>query len=135
MFERRRKHRWGKKVAGAAAVLAVGLFVFAFYRGEAAAQEKPEQNTLEQQDPPVSQSTMDRQPLSAEEPQPPYYLLLEQNGTVKLFYCSEERQQIFQRNTDIPFALLTPEDQELFQQGIFKTSEEELQNFLQDFES
>ncbi|MBE6036507.1 MAG: hypothetical protein E7223_02645 [Clostridiales bacterium] len=65
----------------------------------------------------------------------PYYLVQAEEGVVKLFYCTEDLQQIFQRNTEIPFDLLTPEDQALLQKGIRKKTEEELQSFLQDFES
>ncbi|QOX62768.1 hypothetical protein FRZ06_05115 [Anoxybacterium hadale] len=64
-----------------------------------------------------------------------YYLLKEVDGVIKVFYYDEQGKEKLIRTTDIAFSLLSVGDQELFQKGIIKNNEEELNELLQDFES
>lgn len=64
-----------------------------------------------------------------------YYLVKEINGIIKIFYYDEEGKESLIRETDIAFSLLSIADQALFQKGVIKSTAEELDELLQDFES
>ncbi|MDO4553220.1 MAG: hypothetical protein Q4C22_06755 [Bacillota bacterium] len=64
-----------------------------------------------------------------------YYLLRESENVVRLYYCDEEGQESYVRDTEIAFSLLSGEDQELFSQGLLIRTKAELDELLQDFES
>ncbi len=64
-----------------------------------------------------------------------YYLLKEEDGLVELYYCDAEGNKELIRTTDIPFQLISEQDQAQFHTGIKVQNEEELDNLLQDFES
>jgi hypothetical protein len=64
-----------------------------------------------------------------------YYLVKEIDGVIKIFYYDEQGKEKLIREADIAFSLLSVGDQELFQKGIIKHNEEELNELLQDFES
>lgn len=63
------------------------------------------------------------------------YILREEDGIVKLYYCDGNAGDVFLRDTEIQYALLGEDDQELFQRGTDLMTKEELEEFLQDFES
>ena len=64
-----------------------------------------------------------------------YYLLKEEDGQVELYYFDETGKEKLIRTTDIPFQLISEQDQAQFHTGIKVESEEELDTLLQDFES
>lgn len=64
-----------------------------------------------------------------------YYLIKEIDGVIKVFFYDEKGKESLIRETGIAFSLLSVGDQALFQKGIIKHSEEELDELLQDFES
>ena len=64
-----------------------------------------------------------------------YYLVKEVDGVIKIFYYDEQGKEKLIRDTDIAFSLLSVGDQNLFQKGVIKHSEEDLNELLQDFES
>ena len=64
-----------------------------------------------------------------------YYLLKESDGEVKLFYYDENGNETFIRATEIPFSLISENDQNEFVKGLIIKTEEELYELLQDFES
>ena len=63
------------------------------------------------------------------------YRLQEQDGIVKLYYCSGAETDRFVRDTEIQYFLLGDEDQALLKKGTELMTKEELSEFLQDFES
>ncbi len=65
----------------------------------------------------------------------PYYLIREDNGAIKVYYCEEGKKARLIRTTDISFSLLSESDQKLFERGIVKQNEDQLSELLQDFES
>ena len=64
-----------------------------------------------------------------------YYLIKEIDGVIKIFYYDEDGNETLIRTTDIAFSLLSINDQALFQKGIIRHSQSELEELLQDFES
>ncbi|MDD2218134.1 MAG: hypothetical protein PHW03_05160 [Eubacteriales bacterium] len=64
-----------------------------------------------------------------------YYLLKEEEGRVELYYFDEEGEKNLIRTTDIPFTLISEQDQIQFSNGIKIENEVDLDNILQDFES
>ena len=64
-----------------------------------------------------------------------YYLVKEVDGVIKVFFYNDQGKEALVRETDIAFSLLSVVDQALFQKGIIKHTEEELDELLQDFES
>jgi hypothetical protein len=64
-----------------------------------------------------------------------YYLVKAVDGVIKIFYYDDQGKESLIKVTDIAFSLLSVGDQALFQKGIIKHSEDELNELLQDFES
>ncbi|MDD4584082.1 MAG: hypothetical protein PHR60_07875 [Eubacteriales bacterium] len=65
----------------------------------------------------------------------PYYIVKELDQVISIYYCNEKGEEIFLRNTDIAYSLLSETDQALFSKGVIKYTEEELDELLQDFGS
>lgn len=66
---------------------------------------------------------------------PESYLIKEVNGVVKVFICDEEDNQELYLITSIPFDLLSENDQQLFIDGVYVQTEEDLGKFLENFDS
>lgn len=63
-----------------------------------------------------------------------YYLLKESEGRIELLYFDETGSRLV-KVTDIPFNLISTEDQNVFREGLKLENEEALDEILQDFES
>ena len=66
---------------------------------------------------------------------PQSYLIKEINGVVKVFICDEEDNRELYLITSIPFDLLSENDQQLFVDGVYVQTEEDLGKFLENFDS
>lgn len=64
-----------------------------------------------------------------------YYLVREVEGVVKIFYCDENGKESLYEITSIPFDLLNQKDQQLFAEGVRINTLEELDRFLENFDS
>lgn len=69
------------------------------------------------------------------ENQQTYYLIREIEGVVKVFYCDESGQENLYLITTVPFDLLSKEDQQMLAEGVQVNSEDELADFLENFDS
>lgn len=78
-------------------------------------------------------SASEQQTGTSEEPQT--YLIKEVDGVVKVFVCDEEGRKELYLITSIPFDLLSESDQQLFVDGVTMETEEDLGEFLQNFDS
>ena len=67
--------------------------------------------------------------------EPESYLIKEVDGVVKVFICDEKGNKELYLITSIPFDLLSENDQQLFVDGVTIETEEDLGEFLQNFES
>lgn len=63
-----------------------------------------------------------------------YYILKETDGLIKLFYVQDNVEELV-KVTDIPYDLISKEDQDEFSKGIILETKEDLDEILQDFES
>ena len=63
-----------------------------------------------------------------------YYLVKEEDGVIKVFWCDQNGQSLYQE-TNIAFSLLGVEDQQLLKDGVKLTTEQELFSFLENFDS
>lgn len=63
-----------------------------------------------------------------------YYLLKESEGRIELLYFDETGSRLV-KVTDIPFNLISTEDQNVFREGLKLENKEALDEILQDFES
>lgn len=63
-----------------------------------------------------------------------YYLVKETDGAVKVFWCVNGSETVY-KDTSIAFPLLGTEDQQLLKEGVKLKSEEELDNFLENYDS
>ena len=70
---------------------------------------------------------------AAEEDQTTYFIK-EVDGVVKVFECQGEEKSLY-LITSIPFDLLSETDQKMFSKGITKETREELDEFLENFDS
>lgn len=66
---------------------------------------------------------------------PETYLIKEVEGVVKVFVCDEDGNKELYLITSIPFDLLSESDQQLFVDGVTIETEEDLGEFLQNFDS
>lgn len=66
---------------------------------------------------------------------PESYLIKEVEGVVKVFICDGEGNKELYLITSIPFDLLSESDQQLFIDGVTMETEEDLGEFLQNFDS
>ena len=62
-------------------------------------------------------------------------LIKEVDGVVKVFVCDEDGRKELYLITSIPFDLLSESDQQLFVDGVTMETEEDLGEFLQNFDS
>ncbi len=69
------------------------------------------------------------------EAEPESYLIKEVDGVVKVFICDEKGNKELYLITSIPFDLLSENDQQLFVDGVTIETEEDLGEFLQNFDS
>ena len=69
------------------------------------------------------------------ENRPETYLIKEVEGVVKVFVCDEDGNKELYLITSIPFDLLSESDQQLFVDGVTIETEEDLGEFLQNFDS
>lgn len=67
--------------------------------------------------------------------EPESYLIKEVDGVVKVFICDEKGNKELYLITSIPFDLLSENDQQLFVDGVTIETEEDLGEFLQNFDS
>lgn len=67
--------------------------------------------------------------------EPKTYLIKEVDGVVKVFVCDEDGRKELYLITSIPFDLLSESDQQLFVDGVTMETEEDLGEFLQNFDS
>ncbi len=63
------------------------------------------------------------------------YLIKEVDGVVKVFVCDADGNKELYLITSIPFELLSESDQQLFIDGVTMETEEDLGEFLQNFDS
>ena len=82
-----------------------------------------------------SQSASAKQPAASgdTEEQETYYIK-EVDGVVKVFACHGEEKELY-LITSIPFELLSQTDQKMFSKGVTKNTKEELDEFLENFDS
>lgn len=71
----------------------------------------------------------------SEDKQQPYYLIQEIEGVVKVFYCDENGRESLYQITSVPFHLMSQEDQQMLTEGVHVNSEDELADFLENFDS
>ncbi len=69
------------------------------------------------------------------ETEPETYLIKEVDGVVKVFVCDSEGNEELYLITSIPFDLLSENDQQLFIDGVTIQTEDDLGEFLQNFDS
>lgn len=63
-----------------------------------------------------------------------YFFVKEADGAVNIYRYEGDEKELY-RTTDIEFSLLSTEDQELLKTGIQLENEQELANFLENFDS
>lgn len=68
-------------------------------------------------------------------PEKPYYLVRNDGGMIKIYYCEEGKPDQFIRATEINYSLLRESDQKMFEKGIVRKTKDGLSELLQDFES
>lgn len=66
---------------------------------------------------------------------PETYLIKEVDGVVKVFLCDDKGNKELYLITSIPFELLSESDQQLFVDGVTIETEDDLGEFLQNFDS
>ncbi len=81
----------------------------------------------------ISSGALDSQ--MVQEASKAYYLVKEIDGFIKIYYYSPIGEEKLIRITEIPYELLSTNDQKFFTKGVIKYSIEELNELLQDFES
>lgn len=65
----------------------------------------------------------------------PYYLVKQDGGMIKIYYCEEAKPNQFIRATEINYSLLRESDQKMFEKGVIRKTKDDLSELLQDFES
>lgn len=65
---------------------------------------------------------------------PESYLIKEVDGVVKVFLCDGNKKNLY-LITSIPFELLSEGDQQMFVDGVYMETEEDLGEFLENFDS
>lgn len=63
-----------------------------------------------------------------------YFFVQEADGAVNVYWCEGNNKDLYQE-TSIAFSLLSHEDQELIRTGVQLKDEQELANFLENFDS
>ena len=63
-----------------------------------------------------------------------YYLVKAVDDTVKIFWIDENGEHLH-RETSIAYSLLSSEDQEMLEEGVIMDTDEELADFLENYDS
>ena len=114
---------------------AIGILIMAFgvwlnYQSDSSdsADEAADESGSDKKDSASKQQTGTKE-------EPKTYLIKEVDGVVKVFVCDEDGRKELYLITSIPFDLLSESDQQLFVDGVTMETEEDLGEFLQNFDS
>ena len=135
-----------KKLKNRVIFTAIGVFVLGFgiwlnFQGNDK-DEQPAEDTIKKVE--VQQTESDKVSETKDkngkdgtdtENRPETYLIKEVEGVVKVFVCDEDGNKELYLITSIPFDLLSESDQQLFVDGVTIETEEDLGEFLQNFDS
>ena len=135
-----------KKLKNRVIFTAIGVFVLGFgiwlnFQGNDK-DEQPAEDTVKKVE--VQQTESDKVSETKDkngkdgtdtEKRPETYLIKEVEGVVKVFVCDEDGNKELYLITSIPFDLLSESDQQLFVDGVTIETEEDLGEFLQNFDS
>ena len=97
-----------------------------------AQESHPVTDSLDQE---TTEKKSENETVQTEEKQQTYYLIKEVEDVVKVFYCDENGQEVLYQITTVPFQLLSTEDQQLLSEGVRVKDENELADFLENFDS
>ncbi len=144
MFRDTRRKKLRNQVILAA--LAVSLMTFGIWLNyktvvdkdgsEEAANKVKVESSREENSSEGSRRASAKQPAASgdtEEEQETYYIK-EVDGVVKVFACQGEEKKLY-LITSIPFELLSQTDQKMFSKGVTRNTKEELDEFLENFDS
>lgn len=95
-------------------------------------ESQPVVDSLDQE---TTEKESENEAAQTEEKQQTYYLIKEVADVVKVFYCDENGQEDLYQITTVPFQLLSTEDQQLLSEGVRVEDENELADFLENFDS
>ncbi len=95
-------------------------------------ESQPVVDSLDQE---TTEKESENEAAQTEEKQQAYYLIKEVEDVVKVFYCDENGQEDLYQITTVPFQLLSTEDQQLLSEGVRVEDENELADFLENFDS
>ena len=95
-------------------------------------ESQPVVDSLDQE---TTEKESENEAAQTEEKQQTYYLIKEVEDVVKVFYCDENGQEDLYQITTVPFQLLRTEDQQLLSEGVRVEDENELADFLENFDS
>ncbi len=95
-------------------------------------ESQPVVDSLDQE---TTEKESENEAAQTEEKQQTYYLIKEVEDVVKVFYCDENGQEDLYQITTVPFQLLSTEDQQLLSEGVRVEDENELADFLENFDS
>ena len=95
-------------------------------------ESQPVVDSLDQE---TTEKESENEAAQTEEKQQTYYLIKEGEDVVKVLYCDENGQEDLYQITTVPFQLLSTEDQQLLSEGVRVEDENELADFLENFDS
>ena len=95
-------------------------------------ESQPVVDSLDQE---TTEKESENEAAQTEEKQQTYYMIKEVEDVVKVFYCDENGQEDLYQITTVPFQLLSTEDQQLLSEGVRVEDENELADFLENFDS
>ena len=95
-------------------------------------ESQPVVDSLDQE---TTEKESENEAAQTEEKQQTYYLIKEVEDVVKVFYCDENGPEDLYQITTVPFQLLSTEDQQLLSEGVRVEDENELADFLENFDS
>ena len=98
-------------------------------------QTQERQPVVDRLDHETNEKESENEAAQTEEKQQTYYLIKEVEDVVKVFYCDENGQEDLYQITTVPFQLLSTEDQQLLSEGVRVEDENELADFLENFDS
>ncbi len=144
MFRDMRRIKMRRRIGAAllgAAVLTAGIWLN-YSRGteedtEEAARSVQVEESREQDEKKTSETEENKKEdeNTGTETAPESYLIKEVDGVVKVFLCDGEGNEELYLITSIPFELLSESDQKLFEEGVYMETEDDLGNFLENFDS
>lgn len=139
MFRDTRKKRLRNRVIFAAiGVLILSFGIWLNYQGNTEESAENAVKNVEVKETQSSEKPAKKDESSSEtgtEMNPETYLIKEVDGVVKVFVCDEDGNKELYLITSIPFDLLSETDQQLFIDGVTMETEEDLGEFLQNFDS